>query len=122
MYLPWALCAFELLLGGVPLQYFAGIFTVKKPSLLFFFSFFFPSVLGARVLLCDGGDAARQRQAQLSANASDFVRPQKKIGEFLFLQSADLSSDIVCFRRTITLVSGRSIGSSSSTAGATPSL
>ena len=27
MYLPWVLCGFELLLGGVPMQYFAGIFT-----------------------------------------------------------------------------------------------
>merc|ERR1711991_896252 len=26
-YLPWVLCGFELLLGGVPVQYFAGIFT-----------------------------------------------------------------------------------------------
>jgi Derlin-2/3 len=27
VYLPWVLCGFELLLGGVPMQYFAGIFT-----------------------------------------------------------------------------------------------
>jgi hypothetical protein len=46
MYLPWALCGFELLLGGVPLQYFAGIFTVKllqknKRKISDFFFFFF---------------------------------------------------------------------------------
>ncbi len=33
MYLPWVLCGFELLLGGVPLQYFAGIFVAH----VFFF-------------------------------------------------------------------------------------
>ena len=77
MYLPWVLCAFELLLGGVPFQYLAGIFAAHvfyyltevmprvtgKPSFIQTPAFMY-RMLPPEYNLRVGGQYVQQRQNQ----------------------------------------------------------